>query len=405
MEVPPLKAVQAALRKTTEQIAAELAYPTRSQPAWSDFEWRAARAVAAMHGVSPLLATTLRWQGPQEWQSFLAQQQAHTQQRHRRIEELLQLFDCRAKAAGIAAMALKGAALHSVGIYRPGERPMADVDILVTEQNVEPASRMLEELGFREAHSVWRHRSFAPAETRTSSNLGEHADNCIKIELHERISEALPLRKVDITDLVFATRPSPGLNPYPSTAALMIHLLLHAAGSMVSRSLRLLQLQDIALLAKRMTDADWAEIVRPRASGEFLWWAFPPLLLASRYYIESIPLSILNALASNCPILLRRITRRRSLSEVSLSFLWIEAFPGIEWARTAGEMAEYIGKRIKPDTEMMSVRKSLAATETRLAENPWTHLHQGTRILRWIASRPPRPATMCAVRAVFDTSI
>ncbi len=50
----------------------ELAQPGEAAPDWSDFEWQLARAVAAMHGVSPLLATQLKWQGPPRWQPFLA---------------------------------------------------------------------------------------------------------------------------------------------------------------------------------------------------------------------------------------------------------------------------------------------------------------------------------------------
>jgi hypothetical protein len=403
--VPPLKVLQAALRKTTERIASELASPTRTAPQWSDFEWRAARAVAAMHGVSPLLATTLRWQGPEDWQSFLVEQRAHTHKRHGRIEELLHLFDTRTRAEGIPAVALKGAALHSLGLYSAGERPMADLDVLVRKADMERTAGLLQALGFRESLNNWRHRSFSAADDRTGAKLGEHADNYLKIELHEQICEALPLRKAEVSSFVFPADPHPGLNPYPSTAALMAHLLLHAAGSIVSRALRLLHLQDIALLATRMTEADWSEILRLGENGGGPWWALPPLLLTSRYYIEAIPRSVLDALRPGCPRPLRWSIQRRRLSDVSLSYLWIEAFPGIGWSRSAREMAEYIGKRIRPDTEMMSQRTQLASSEPGLAENPWTHLRQGTRILRWVASRPPRPATMYAVRAALEICV
>jgi len=62
--VPPPTAFPGTLRKITETLAGELACPTQHAPAWSDFEWKIARAVAAMHGVSPLLSRTLRWRGP-----------------------------------------------------------------------------------------------------------------------------------------------------------------------------------------------------------------------------------------------------------------------------------------------------------------------------------------------------
>jgi hypothetical protein len=58
--VPPPKTLRTTLRKITETLARELAAPARSAPERSEVEWIIARAVAAMHGVSPLLSRTLR---------------------------------------------------------------------------------------------------------------------------------------------------------------------------------------------------------------------------------------------------------------------------------------------------------------------------------------------------------
>src|SRR5688500_5573402 len=84
----PLNEIRAALLETTEVLATELAAPTDTTPDWTDFEWCIARAVAAMHGVSPLLSGTLRWRGPESWERFLKEQREHTFQRHQRIERL-----------------------------------------------------------------------------------------------------------------------------------------------------------------------------------------------------------------------------------------------------------------------------------------------------------------------------
>src|SRR6266700_1682445 len=113
--VLPPAALQGTLRKITETLAEELACPPRRAPDWSDCEWLIAKAVAAMHGVSPLLSTTLRWQGPADWMTFLEEQRIHTASRHIRVADLLQRIDERGRAEGIAAVALKGAALHAIG--------------------------------------------------------------------------------------------------------------------------------------------------------------------------------------------------------------------------------------------------------------------------------------------------
>src|SRR4051794_4607530 len=85
MNLPPLPVLQAALRRITERLAYELAEPTLDAPDWSHFEWQLARAVAALHGASPLLATNLKWAGPPAWRSFLESQREHVANRHRRI--------------------------------------------------------------------------------------------------------------------------------------------------------------------------------------------------------------------------------------------------------------------------------------------------------------------------------
>jgi hypothetical protein len=58
------------------------------------------------------------------------------------INGLLERMDTDARRAGLALVALKGAALHARGLYIPGERPMADIDLLVSEQDAGPAATL-----------------------------------------------------------------------------------------------------------------------------------------------------------------------------------------------------------------------------------------------------------------------
>src|SRR5690242_20426137 len=128
--MPPLATVQSALHRITESLAAGLGDPHAGRPAWSELEWRLAPAVTAIHGISPLLAGSLRWEGPPQWARFLTDQRRHTLLRQQRIEELLATIHERSHSAGIAIVALKGAALQMAGVYAAGERPMADLDLL-----------------------------------------------------------------------------------------------------------------------------------------------------------------------------------------------------------------------------------------------------------------------------------
>ncbi len=73
-----LKTLHLTLEKITEVLAHELGSPRAAVPEWSETEWAVARAVAAIHGVSPLLADALRWQGRAGWRQFLVEQKVHT---------------------------------------------------------------------------------------------------------------------------------------------------------------------------------------------------------------------------------------------------------------------------------------------------------------------------------------
>jgi hypothetical protein len=362
--------LQAALIKVTETLAGELVCPTVVRPDWSEFEWLVAQAAAALHGVSPLLSRALRWEGPSNWVGFLRQQRTHVTDRHARIEKLLMRIDELARAQGLAVLALKGAALHGIGLYQQGERPMADVDLLVHPRDGARAARLIESLAYHEYRKSWKERGFAPLEGHAAGELGEHSNNDITIELHERICEKLPLHTTDITDIVFPAQPQPGLNHYPS-------------------------------LAVRMTAADWDELVQRRSGQRTLWWALPPLQLMARYYGLNAPERVLGLLKAQCPWHLRQATRRRTLSDVSYSHLWVDAFPGIEWSQTISDMLSYARSRVRPDAEHLALRDTITATQPWAAGSSWSALSQQRRILRWVVRRQARPATMHVVRAAL----
>lgn len=276
---------------------------------------------------------------------------------------------------------------------------MADIDLFVPLADVERARKLLEAQGFRQSFRMWKHDVFVPRCERAPANLGENVNNSLKIELHSRICEVLPLAIVDITEQVFPSTLAPGLQRYPSPAALMTHLLHHAAGAMVFRALRLVHLHDIALLSSRMTETDWAQVPPHDGSGKHgMWWAWPPLCLTARYYAAAIPTSVLEAFAARCPRRLRRIARHWRLSDVSLSHLWIDAFPGINWSHSPTEAARYIVSRVWPSRATRALRGELVRTEVAAAANQWNHLSQTRRLMRWLTSRPPRPETMHPVR-------
>ena len=395
--LPPLKSIQAALRTTSETLAHELARPTEEVPDWSACEWRVARAVAVLHGVSPVLSRRLRWAGPGDWLGFLAAQRTHTLLRYQRIQALLQTIDGKARDLGVGFVALKGAALHQMGLYAAGDRPMADLDLLVAAADAERMAGALQATGFRQATATWKHRVFQEAAASSPAAFGEHADNGIKIDLHVQIREILPLRPVELSQLMLPSQPQPGLNPYRSQAAFMAHLLLHAAGAIALRTFRLVQLHDLALLSARMSETDWAELAGPIARDCGLWWALSPLMLLARYY-EPPGARVLAAAAGDCRWPLRRASRQQLLWQVSFSDLRRHAFPGIEWSRSAHEGLAYAAQRAHVSAQVL-VRTVLTGSVTTGLDG----IASGQRLPArgWLALRPIRPATLDAVRSAL----
>ncbi|HEV2270712.1 MAG TPA: nucleotidyltransferase family protein [Steroidobacteraceae bacterium] len=399
--MPPLAAVQAALHRITESLAIGIACADAGHPEWSELEWRLAPAVAAIHGISPLLAATLPWQGPPHWASFLAEQRRHTLLRQQRIDELLARIEEHARSAGIAVVPLKGAALQRAGVYAAGERPMADLDLLVRAADVEAAVAVLLALSYRDAGTTWKHQGFDPPGADRCASLGEHADNPIKIDLHHKISERLPLTPTDLTDLVYPPHARPGLNGYPCLAALLAHVLAHAAGTMTHRGLRLIQLCDIARVAGQMTDADWEDLLRLHGADARLWWATPPLALTARYFSDAVPAAVRARLEHGCPWVLRRVARRRTLADFSHSHLYIDPMPGIVWARSASQALRYVGSRVFPSREQLTQMRVASGTGPLVAEPQWHRQSQVRRILQWVSSRPTRTEALQPVRAAL----
>lgn len=196
--------------------------------------------------------------------------------------------------------------------------------------------------------------------------------------------------------LILPAQPRPGLNPYRSPAALMAHLLLHAAGSITVRTLRLVQLHDLALLSARMASADWDELAGPIARDCGLWWALAPLTLLTHYY-DPVPAPVIAAATTGCRWPLRRFAHRRLLWQVSFSDLRRSAFPGIAWAHSTREMLAFATQRATLAARVLTRTMVVGSVSSGV---DGTGGEDGPRLPArgWVARRPIRPATLHAVR-------
>lgn len=402
--LPPFKTIAAALRVTTERLARELETPTESPPDWNETEWAIARSAAAMQGISGLLANRLRWHGPPAWLAFLAAQREQMQLREALIDGLLGRIDAVARGMGVGCVGLKGSALRALAVYGTGERPMGDIDLLVRPADVPAIDAVMRELDYVQSSVVERHTTYEPrarAPIDMIGAIGEHVVNPVTIEIHTLIAETLPVCKVDLTAQMIPALLSPGVNAYPSLAALWLHLVLHSAGNVKAHALRQIQLHDIAALSARLAAADWEALLTLARRGDALWWAYPPIALAVRYHACAVPPELMRALRTACPLLLRSLTDRQDLTEVSWSNLRISALPGLAWSRTPAEAFRYLRSRALPSDD---TRKAIRAALDRLPhmqQIPWYQQSHAKRIARWLTSRPPRVQTLMSVTAAL----
>jgi len=401
LDMPPFRVVAAALRKTTEHLAAEVVQSSASPPDWNELEWAIARSAAAMQGISALLANNVRWSGPPAWLSFLGEQREQGLLRHARIGELLEQIDTAARRRGVECMALKGAALRDLNLYGYGERPMGDIDLLVSSRDMFPIAAVMAEIDYVDAFITQRHRVFEPRRKLPTRGFGEHVDNPLKIEIHTAIAEPLPVRNVDITERLKRSTRGSGLRNYPDLVSLFLHLLLHAAGNMRAHALRQIQLHDIAMLASLLYESDWRALLELQHDGEAPWWLFPPLALTARYYPRHIPGDVLRTASAECPVVLRFAAARQSLTDVSWSNLRIHAFPGITWSRTPLDVLRFMRSRVMPSRLSLAEIDLARHAQPQLNTVPWYGLPHGSRLLRGLFSRPPRVQTIVSVRAAL----
>lgn len=392
--LPPRAVVQRALAQATRRLAREVAEPATTAPAWNDFEWRVAMAVSVIHGVSGLLADRLHWQEPPAWQAFLAEQLEQSRRREARARRLLLRLDTEAAAAGVPVLGLKGSALLALGLYAPGHRPMSDVDLLVRPEHLGQADAAIRSTGYVLGVDSPRHRAYEPPGLGRERAFGEHERNPTKIELHTAVSEPLPLREVDITRDLTPAPARAGLNGYASPGALMRHLLLHTAGNLCNRCVRLIQLHDIAVLGAQLAPLDWQQALAPTADGQPAWWAAPPLAMAMNLFPGQLPADPLQRVLDACPATLRHSLASRSLVSDSLSHLGTPMLPGLAWSQSTQEALAFAWRRLCPRRAQRLAQQASVGREASLAGSAWMRQPRWRKALSFLCGAPPRVQTV-----------
>lgn len=224
-------------------------------------------------------------------------------ERNGRLAADLQRVALAAHEAGLRVVPLKGTCLRLTHYAAdPSLRPSADLDLLIEPAEWATWTSLLRALGYTRHYGKPRHTEFVPPAHVPQDVDGDHPDHPRPIELHDHLSEDVFGRRFDITASYRAelveSRPT-GLPLWlPSARTLSLHLVLHAAPSMIARGLRLAQLLDLRLLAD---DDDTVALLR--RLGPVAWAA---MTLAERRVPGLVPRRLRTAFDDLAPGPVRR---------------------------------------------------------------------------------------------------
>ncbi len=303
-----------------ETIAGWLNSPAPSPPDWSPARWAQFRQISQVHGVAPLLQSTLK---ACDWldaslEAWLAEQYAFNRQRLAKMQAELTTILAAFSRNDIPLLPLKGSVLTATLYEDAGWRPMADLDLLIHPEDFEYSANLLEQLGYEQSVSHWKHTEFSrPDNRRVVSTSVEHPDNPRGLELHLHCRETFGGPTVDLTDCMWQHARSGTLLGERAMQVewgmLWLHLLVHGTYHMWQGRGRLVHLVDLVRLTPHVTaPLRWLDLVDAR-------FTYPCLLMLKRYFPAALEdRLLLNQQAQLSPAFRRWAT---SLDLVNTSYL------------------------------------------------------------------------------------
>ncbi|HEY4688360.1 MAG TPA: nucleotidyltransferase family protein [Anaerolineae bacterium] len=267
---------------------------------WGADEWLAAEWVTYVQNALPWLHQRVEQASvsmPAASHASLSALNALSRERTARMldaaVELIQAL----RAEGIRAVPFKGAALAPLYYADPLMRPLADLDILVRENDVRSGIAVLERLGY-----VYYSRSaedFVYLRGERKSNIW-HPDNVQPVELHFRIQEEYAGLVYDLTDAVWSSAERRAYwkgsdAPVPSPPVLLQHLCAHTTSDWLIQRGKLMEIGDLQVVAPHLSESEWqAFMAAMTAHGAR--FVYPALAVTARYAPGSIPDAALAAL-------------------------------------------------------------------------------------------------------------
>jgi hypothetical protein len=267
------------------------------------------------------------------WERLTAVDAASRERTRRMLDGVVELLDA-LEDAGVAALPFKGAALAPLYYPDPLLRPLGDVDVLVRRADVERGVAVLRDLGYRFYSRSAEDEVYLRGERK--ANVWA-PDNVHPVEMHYALREEYAGLAYDLAGEMWG---SALRRPYwqgttalvPDTPALLHHVCAHATSDWLIQRGRLMHLDDVRRLAARMDEASW-DAFRAAVPPSGARFVYPILAFATRYAGPPIPRALLDSLARQTPVALRRWVERTELGATSLSNTRSRSGLGLDMAR------------------------------------------------------------------------
>jgi len=290
---------------------------------WTYEIWQEARFKAQIHGIAPLLYCSYSDNGvlnflDKSFTDYLSGQYLLNRTRIQRIQKVLHSILMESNVCGVIVMPLKGSLLINEYYKNPAIRPMADIDILISEDDETRMGEIMESIGYHLELDIPRHRVYI-SNTIISSMIGEHPDNPLAIEVHTKICCSIGFDSYDITRHI-RENAEPGFLGFkhaikPSRSMLLMHLFIHAAHHQYGGSLRAIQLYDLSKIAELIDINEWTMILSIIESLECEKLIYVVIAIAGDFMPIPVPDFVLNSLREKTPKKLRDMVKAFSLDD------------------------------------------------------------------------------------------
>lgn len=285
----------------------------------TDRDWEALLSLAKRRQVAPLLLRPLRSSGIQvppavmdACRSSYQLVAAYTVNLEAGLTKVLQLFESRV----IEVILLKGAARLVDPAWRIEGRPMADLDLLVREVDVERVGHVLDELGYPPQLGL-THNSWEMGTNRHHMDPRVGQSGLTPVEVHWGVTSEPHAFAVEVEAFWRRTRPRPdgGYGLLLAPEAHLLHTCLHACANHVFEG-GTAWLADLHHLVTANTrPLDWGELRNLAKAFEVTSAVYWPLYIAASDLGTPVDRSGLTALR---PGVVRRVAGRFLLKHLGV---------------------------------------------------------------------------------------